>query len=55
MARGVGKRIKTSFRQFNEDLQVLQKQIRHRSVYHRNKVIFARRSKHPKRNEEYLM
>lgn len=50
MRRRIGKHIKQGLRQINEDLQVLQKQLRHKSVYSKRISIQEnRRPKHRKR------
>ncbi|MCA9350269.1 hypothetical protein KC874_01090 [Candidatus Saccharibacteria bacterium] len=55
MKRGAGKHIKSRLRRLNEDLQALQKQLRHGSVYAKNRPQNSRHLKHPKRPEEYLI
>lgn len=52
MKRGIGKHIKQNFRQISEDLQVLQKQMRHNSVYSKRIIgLHNRKPKHPKQLE----
>ena len=54
MKRGVGKRIKGSFRLINEDLQELQRHMRHKSVYAK-KIMqdYNRRPKHAHRVDDF--
>jgi hypothetical protein len=54
MRRRIGKRIKTGLRQISEDLQEIQKRIRHKSVYAKKSFTnYSRHPKHPKKPQDY--
>lgn len=54
MKRNIGKRVNESLRQLKEDMQELQRQMTHKSVYAKQYYVEQRRSpKHKKRMFEY--
>jgi phage-related tail protein len=54
MKRNIGKRVNESLRQLKEDMQELQRQMTHKSVYAKQHVVVNRRPKHRKRYLEYI-
>jgi hypothetical protein len=55
MRKRIGKRIKVGLRQLSEDLQEIQKRIRHKSVYAKKSISsYTRHPKHPKKPQDYI-